>query len=114
MCWHPVGLIVGLAILELMMNLLAKNEKWMHGMQMWLESLTSCQVIGPEWKDGEKRPSWTWHEITHFLSIQQEKSGCEDSKKSPSWSDIMKPLTPCQANSTRIIIVRDHSLQCIH
>jgi len=51
-------------------------------------------ATGPKWEDNEKTPSWTRHEITYFLSGQQQQSGSENSEMTLSWTchEITHPL----------------------
>ena len=58
-------------------------------------------------EDSEKGPSWSWHEITYFLSSQQDQSGSETVRRDPAGPD-MKSLTSYQANSPAVIIIREH------
>ena len=52
-------------------------------------------------ENSEKGPSWTWHEITHILSSQQDHSGNRIVRRDPAAPD-MKSLTSCQANRIRV------------
>ena len=44
----------------------------------------SSQQDQSKCEDSEKRSSWTWHDITYFLSGQQDQ--CEKSEKGHSWT----------------------------
>jgi len=50
-------------------------------------------------ENSEKGPSWSWHEITHFLSSQQEDQS-ESSKLEPYYSTSHELTGSCQANKT--------------
>ena len=45
-----------------------------------------------------KGPSWTWHEITHILSGQEDQRESEDSEKEP-WHEITHSLSSQQDQS---------------
>jgi len=66
-----------------------------------MKSLTSCQANKNE--DSEKGLSWTWHEITHFLSrsTEPEQEWGESKRDSAVVSD-KESLTLYQANRTRV------------
>jgi len=61
----------------------------------------SSQQDQREGEDSENGPSWTWHVIIHLLSSQQDQSIVRRVRRYPGGPG-MKSLTPCQAHRTRV------------
>ena len=80
-----------------------------HSAGLAMKSLTTCQANRSGNEDSQKVPSWTCHEITHFLSRQQEwKWGQTEG----TWHLDLKTTHSLWDNSTRVGVrlVRRHQL----